>query len=633
VGQLSLRAKLGTLIAVAIGGLLLFGALTYRTLGIVKVNGPLYGRIVQAKDVIADILPPPEYILESYLVTLQMLHETDRAALHKLRDRGLALAKDYDDRHQFWIADLPPGTMKDKLLQDSYEPARAFFEARDQRFVPALLAGDQKQAEQILRGELSPHYERHRAAIDQVVILATERGKSDEAEARATVARGTAQVIGLGLALSLVVITVGIGIARSLVRRIRNTMSVLEAVASGDLEQRLDDAGSDEIGRMAVALNAAVAESRRMLAAVRDAADRERERAASIDQRAGDVLAGVAAAQEGDLGAAVECEGDDAVARLGSGIGALLAHFREDIAEIAGAASTVATASEELTAVSREMVRQSSDTAAAAEDATGLSTRISDRVRGVSKNSAEIGTNIHAVAASAGEARRVATEADTLAQAANQRLLELGKASDQIGEVVKVITGIAEQTNLLALNATIEAARAGESGKGFSVVANEVKNLAKDTADATSDVGEKIAAIRRGVESAVQAIAAIGATVGRITQLQGLVADAVENQMVVTRTIDTTASDVATESSSIATTFQALASSARSTTQGAGQIDEAASELAQMAVRLQTMVSKFRFAGNDPRGGTAHHRRLPAELAGGETGPRRDSRASALRAG
>src|SRR6185436_1532608 len=116
VGQLSLRAKLGTLIAVAIGGLLLFGALTYRTLGIVKVNGPLYGRIVQAKDVIADILPPPEYILESYLVTLQMLHETDRAALHKLRDRGLALAKDYDDRHQFWIADLTPGTMKDKLL-------------------------------------------------------------------------------------------------------------------------------------------------------------------------------------------------------------------------------------------------------------------------------------------------------------------------------------------------------------------------------------------------------------------------------------------------------------------------------------------------------------------------------------
>ena len=65
------------------------------------------------------------------------------------------------------------------------------------------------------------------------------------------------------------------------------------------------------------------------------------------------------------------------------------------------------------------------------------------------------------------------------------------RPATEINEVVKVITGIAEQTNLLALNATIEAARAGEAGKGFSVVAGEVKNLAKDTADATSDVGEK----------------------------------------------------------------------------------------------------------------------------------------------
>jgi methyl-accepting chemotaxis protein len=225
----------------------------------------------------------------------------------------------------------------------------------------------------------------------------------------------------------------------------------------------------------------------------------------------------------------------------------------------------------------------------------------------------------------------VATEADALARAANQRIVELGKASAQIGEVVKVITGIAEQTNLLALNATIEAARAGETGKGFSVVANEVKNLAKDTADATGDVGEKIAAIRRGVESAVQAIGAIGATVSRISQLQGVVSGTVENQMVATRLIGATASEVATESSSIATTFQAVASSARSTTQGAGQIDQAAAELAEMAVRLQTLVSKFRFAGNDPLGGAAHQRRLPAELAGGEAGARRNGRARTAR--
>jgi methyl-accepting chemotaxis protein len=525
---------------------------------------------------------------------LQMLHESDPAALRELTERGKSLAKDYDDRHQFWTGDLPAGPMKDTLLAASFDPARAFFQIRDQKFVPAVLSGDRTLAENILRNELTPQYQKHRAAIDSVVAMATERGKADEADASATVARGTAEVIGLGLALSLIVIAVGAGIASSLVGRIRRTMAVLEEVAAGNLEQKLDDGGSDEIGRMAVALNAAVAESRRTLLSVQEAAERERGRATSIDQRAASVLAGVAAAQEGDLAASVECEGDDAVARLGAAIGGLLARFREDIAEIAGASHTVATASEELTAVSREMVRQSGDTATAAQRARDLSARITDRIRGVSKSSTEIGANIHSVASSAGEARQVAGEADTLAKNANQRIVELGQASAQIGEVVKVITGIAEQTNLLALNATIEAARAGETGKGFSVVANEVKNLAKDTAEATSDVAEKIAAIRRGVDSAVQAIGAIGVTVNRITHLQGVVAEAVEQQMVVTQTIDKAAVEAAAESSSIATTFDGLASAAHSTTQGAGQIDEAASELAQMAMRLQTLVAKFR---------------------------------------
>ena len=590
----SLTSKFGAMIAVAVAGLLLFGVVSYRTIATVKVNGPLYAQIVQTKDLVADILPPPEYILEAYLVTLQMLAETDVQVLQGFVQRGAALAKDFEDRHQFWRADLPPGAMKDTLLDEAYQPAQGFFDLRDRKFIPALLAG---RRDEIFRSEMTPLYLRHRAAIDRVVTMAAERGTATEGQARASLSRGMAVLAGLGLMVTLIVSAVGILIARGMIDRLHRTMGVLEAVATGDFGQTLDDPSGDEIGRMSRALNAAMAESRRTLTSIRDGADSQRRQAADVQRRAALVLDGLAAAKEGDLNARVECEGDDVVSMLGAGLAELLRTFREDVSLIASAAHTLATASEELTAVSREMLRHAGDTSSAVQTATERSTLIATRIGSLAHSSAETGVNIRAIASSATDAHRAATEAESVAGAANQRVLELGKASLEIGEVVKVITNIAAQTNLLALNATIEAARAGDAGKGFSVVANEVKNLAKSTADATRAVGDKIAVIRRGIDSAVAAIGTIGSTISRISEIQGTVSGAVENQMSVSQTIDQTAVAVASESAEMADDFGAVATLAANTTSGAGQIDEASSELAKMAVQLQALVSKFRLDG------------------------------------
>ncbi|MCA9416472.1 MAG: PAS domain S-box protein, partial [Candidatus Omnitrophica bacterium] len=144
----------------------------------------------------------------------------------------------------------------------------------------------------------------------------------------------------------------------------------------------------------------------------------------------------------------------------------------------------------------------STSMAAAAEETSNQSSVVSSAAEQVNANMStvasaaeEMTSSIKEISTNASEAARVSQEAVTVANTTNDTINSLGERSEEIGNVIKVISSIAQQTNLLALNATIEAARAGEAGKGFAVVANEVKELAKQTAQATEDISQKIEAI------------------------------------------------------------------------------------------------------------------------------------------
>ncbi|MFK7821642.1 MAG: methyl-accepting chemotaxis protein [Planctomycetaceae bacterium] len=187
----TVRFRIYSLIAVCVATFVGYGMWSWSTLSVAKVHGPYYARIVQGKDLIADILPPPNYVIESYLMALHMANEVeenvDAKTMRGYVERCQQLQQEFKERHEYWVAELPEGKMKQAKVVDCYNPAVKFYEVLDTQFIPACMAGNTELAQTLSRGSLRKHYEVHRAAIDQVVGMATDKTVADEAEVGAIV--------------------------------------------------------------------------------------------------------------------------------------------------------------------------------------------------------------------------------------------------------------------------------------------------------------------------------------------------------------------------------------------------------------------------------------------------------------
>ena len=236
--NLSLTKKLSLLVWVFVLAFVAFAAVAFNTLNELKVRGPYYQKIVQGKDLVADVLPPPAYIIESYLTALQIANPQNRAQVGALKQKMQSLQTEYNKRHNVWSETLPNATSEERELRDlmitsSYNPAVRFYEVADTQLLPQVERRDYAAANNTIRGTLQSAYNEHRTAIDGVVKRANARNNALETEAKNVVGTRTVALIVLGGAIVLaMIIGIGVFLNRSIANALRETASVLSSTSS-----------------------------------------------------------------------------------------------------------------------------------------------------------------------------------------------------------------------------------------------------------------------------------------------------------------------------------------------------------------------------------------------------------------
>ncbi|WP_245852463.1 methyl-accepting chemotaxis protein [Blastococcus aggregatus] len=295
----------------------------------------------------------------------------------------------------------------------------------------------------------------------------------------------------------------------------------------------------------------------------------------------------------------------DLTVRAGRTGGAELGEMAESLDETLDAISHVlllvndsstrlAAASTQLNAASEGISANARLAAGQADDVVASAGAVAASVDTVATGSSQMESAIREIAHNATEAARVAGQAVAVAENTTRTVGKLGDSSQEIATVIKLINGIAEQTNLLALNATIEAARAGEAGKGFAVVASEVKELAQETARATEDISQRVEAIQADTAGAVEAISQISSVIGEINDFQATIAAAVEEQTATTNEMNRNVAEAASGTQGIAAAISGLAAGTQETNQRVDDAQAASADLARMSGELQEAVARFK---------------------------------------
>lgn len=469
--------------------LLAGGLLAAWRLDRIRMGGEMPVRQQLNADLIADILPPPEYIIEPYLEATLIARNPDRVGPHA--ERLAELHKQYDERNRFWQTAHVGEDLRGQLLEQAHPAAQKFWTEIENGLLPAAQKGD-RAAIETSYAKLSALYTTHRAAIDKLVAMA------NDAQVRIK-AKGDFEfylAIGIVAVLALIVAGQAVHFYVTMYRRVLEPIGTLsgltDRLARGEVATIPYQDRSDEMGRIACGL-----EHYRAAAAAQSEAD---ARKLAEQREVTEVLGnGLLALREGDLTRTIDQRFPAEYEVLRENINEAIASLRARIQLVSESSENIRSTSNEIAHGSEDLAHRTEKSAANLAQATEALSKIEERLRA---------TMIAAdnTVKRAGEATTALREGRNTTARAVQAMDRASGSAKNIDGVIEGLDKIAFQTRVLAMNAAVEAGRAGEAGRGFMVVADLVAALALRAEDQAKQARDMLSETQVDIIQAADAV-------------------------------------------------------------------------------------------------------------------------------